>query len=70
MYPYLVSELENKCTSDEWRLISSYIYRARDLGEANKDNEAREALLDAIAVAAAAEENNAAGKVQYYLRFY
>lgn len=70
MYPYLVSELENKCTSDEWRLISSYIYRARDLGEANKDNEAREALLDAIAVAAAAGENNAAGKVQYYLRFY
>ena len=70
MYPTLVRDLENKLTSKEWNLVSHYIYKAADYGEANKDSAARECLLDAIAVARQNGEDNAAGKIQYYLRFY
>lgn len=69
-YPNLASTLKNKLTSSEWDLVSYYIEKAEDLGEADKDREARKTLLDAIAVAAAKGEDNAAGKIQYYLRFY
>ena len=70
MYPTLVRDLQNKLTSKEWNLVSHYIYKAEDYGNADRDREARECLLDAIAVARQNGEENAAGKVQYYLRFY
>ena len=70
MYPTLVRDLENKLTSKEWNLVSRYIYKAEDYGNANKDSQARESLIDAIAVARQHGEDNAAGKIQYYLRFY
>ena len=70
MYPGIVSALSGKLTSSEWDLVSYYIYKAQDLGEAGKDGEAREALKDAIAVAASKGESNTAGKIQEYLRFY
>ena len=69
-YPGLASALYNKLTSSEWSLVSYYINKADDLGNAGKDSDAREALLDAIAVASSKGEYNAAGKIQYYLRFY
>ena len=70
MYPKLVKELQNKLTGKEWELVSHYIYKAEDYGEADKDSQARECLIDAIAVAAQYGETNTAGKIQYYLRFY
>ena len=70
MYANLVKELERQLTSEEWNLVSHYINKADDFGRADRDSEARESLLDAIAVAKKKGENNAAGKIQYYLRFY
>lgn len=63
------SALQNKLTSKEYNLASPYIERAQDYYNADKDSAAREALLDAIAVCAAAGENNAAGKIQAYLKY-
>lgn len=70
MYANLVRELENKLTGKEWSLVSHHIYKADDLGKAGRDSEARECLIDAIAIANYNGEQNAAGKIQYYLRFY
>lgn len=70
MYSGLASELYRKLTSSEWNLVSYYIEKADDLGKSGKDSAAREELENAIAVAASKGENNAAGKIQYYLRFY
>lgn len=62
-------ELYNKLTSREWELVSHYVEKAQGYYDQERWNEARESLLDAVAVCAAAKEDNAAGKVQYYLRF-
>lgn len=62
-------ELENKLTSAEWDLCSYYVLKAQEAYNADRDSAARESLLDAVAVCAKAGENNAAGKIQYYLRF-
>lgn len=62
-------ELYNKLTSDEWSLCSYYIEKAQDYYDSGKHSQAREALLDAVEVCAERGENNAAGKIQYYLRF-
>ena len=70
MYDRLARDLQNKLTSSEWSLVSYYIYKADDLGKNGNDSAAKESLYDAIAVAKANNELNAAGKIQYYLRFY
>ena len=62
-------ELENKLTSDEWSLCSYYVLKAQDAYNEGRDSAARESLEDAVAVCKAKEEYNAAGKIQYYLRF-
>lgn len=62
-------ELYNKLTSDEWQLCAHYVQKAQECYDGGYWAAAREALLDAVAVCAAAGENNAAGKIQYYLRF-
>ena len=65
----IARELYNKLTSDEWRLCSYYVEKAQGYYEKDQDKEARECLLDAIAVCASKGENNAAGKIQEYLRY-
>lgn len=70
MYAHLASELCRKLTSSEWNLVSYYIEKADDLGKAGKEQAARDEIENAIAVAASKGETNAAGKIQYYLRFY
>ena len=71
MYIYLLRDLENSLSSyDEWPLVSYYIRKADDLGKTGKDSEEREALLDAIAVATANGQKNAAIKISKYLGFY
>ena len=70
MYDRLSSELYNKLTSSEWSLVSYYIEKADDLGKDGNDSGAKDALYDAIAVAKSHDEYNAAGQIQYYLRFY
>ena len=62
-------ELENKLSSDEWSLCSYYVLKAQEAYDKDRDSVARESLKDASAVCAAAGEDNAAGKIQYYLRF-
>lgn len=62
-------ELYNKLTSREWSLVAHYVEKAQGYYDDNRYSDARKCLLDAVAVCAAAGENNAAGKVQYYLRF-
>lgn len=69
-YPNLASTLYNKLTSSEWQLVSYYINKADSLGKDDNDSKAREALQDAVAVAKANGEFNAAYKIEYYLRFY
>lgn len=69
-YPQLARALFERLTSDEWKIVSYYILKADEYGNNGDDRTAREALRDAIAVAAAAGESNAAGKIQYFLRFY
>lgn len=61
--------LYNKLDDAEWRLCSYYVRKAQDLYDNDQDDEARESLLDAIAVCLAAKEDNAANKIRYYLRF-
>ena len=62
-------DLYNKLTADEWALCAYYIRKAQDYFDAERWSAARESLYDAIAVCANAGEDNAAGKIQYYLRF-
>lgn len=62
-------ELYNKLTSHEWDLCSHYVEKAQDYYNDERWSDARESLLDAIAVCAAADEENAVAKIQYYLRF-
>lgn len=62
-------ELYYKLDSDEWRLCSYYVEKAQDLYDDDCFREARESLLDAVAVCLAAGEDNAANKIKYYLRF-
>lgn len=62
-------ELQRKLTWEEYSLVRYYVEKATDAYKAERFSEARESLLDAVAVAAAKGENNVAGKVQYYLRF-
>lgn len=66
----IVRELENKLSADEWSLVSYWIYKAASLAEDDRDDEARAALEDAVAVAMAEGESNAAYKVSYYTRFF
>ena len=63
------TELERKLTWDEYSPIRYYIEKATDYYNNGRYSEARESLLDAIAICVQNGENNAAGKVQYYLRF-
>lgn len=70
MYQGLASELYSKLTSDEWNLVSYYIKKADELGEVGKESRARDELQNAVDVAKAQGEYNAAGKIEYYLRFY
>ena len=65
----IAAELERKLSGSEFSLVSYYIYKASEAYDAERYSVAREALLDAIAVAKAEGEYNAAGKIQYYLRF-
>lgn len=44
--------------------------KAASLAEDDSDDEARTALKDAVAVAMAKGESNAAYKVSYYIRFF
>lgn len=62
-------DLERQLTAGEWALCGRYVSKAQELFDDERDAEAREALKDAVAVCVAAGENNAAGKVRYYLRF-
>ncbi len=66
----IVRELENKLSADEWNLVSHWIYKAASLTKEGRDDEARGALKDAVAVAMAEGETNAAYKVNYYVRFF
>lgn len=66
----IVRELENKLSADEWGLVSYWVYKAASLAEDGRDDEARAALKDAVAVAMAEGESNAAYKVNYYIRFF
>ena len=62
-------ELYNKLTASEWSLCGRYVDKAQEYYDSERYSEARESLLDAIAVCSSAGEYNAAGKIQYYLRF-
>ena len=62
-------ELERKLTGEEYNPIRYYIEKATDYYKAEKYSDAKESLLDAIAICKQNGELNAAGKVQYYLRF-
>ena len=70
MYPYLYRDLQNSLTSSEWAIVGYYISKADSLGKSDDDSGARKALEDAIAVALSKGEQNAAHKIQRYLRFY
>lgn len=62
-------ELYNKLTTNEWNICRRYVEKAQEYYSNERYSDAREALMDAIAVCASAGESNAAGKIQYYLRF-
>ena len=74
MYTGLAKELYRKLSSDEWRLVSHYINKADELGEAGKEKEAREELENALAVAMSqrdeATREDMVIKIRPYLRFY
>ena len=53
----------------EVKYVAKYIAKAQELYDADKDDEAREALDDAAALLRAAGEGWAADKVEYYKRF-
>lgn len=63
------NELSRKLTDDEWELCGYYVQKAQSYYNEEHWSEARESLLDAVAVCAAAGEDNAACKIRYYLRF-
>ncbi|MBR1884478.1 MAG: hypothetical protein IJ809_06095 [Clostridia bacterium] len=62
-------ELENKLTGSEWSMVSYYISKAQEYYDNEKYSDARNSLEDAVAVAKANGEYNAANKIQYYTRF-
>lgn len=66
----IVRELENKLSADEWNLVSHWIYKAASLAKEGRDDEARSALKEAVDVAMYNGEQNAAYKVNYYIRFF
>ena len=74
MYSGLAREIERKLTADEWRLVSYYICKADELGEAGKEKEARREIENAIAIAATQRDDavreNMVIKLRPYLRFY
>ena len=74
MYSGLAREIERKLTASEWRLVSYYIEKADELGEAGKEKEARRELENALAIAATqndeAERENMVIKIRPYLRYY
>ena len=62
-------QLYNKLGSDEWELVNYYINKAQDYYDNDKDGDAKEALLDAVAICRQHNEHNAADKIYYYTRF-
>lgn len=74
MYSGLAKEIERKLTSSEWRLVSYYIEKADELGEAGKEREAKRELENALAIAGSqndeATRENMVCKIRPYLRFY
>ncbi len=74
MYPGLAKEIERKLTSSEWSLVSYYISKADELGEAGKEKEARRELENALAIANVQKDEsvreNMVYKIRPYLRFY
>lgn len=62
-------ELYNKLTYSEWSICRVYVCKAQEYYSEEKYSQAREALLDAVAVCESKGEENAAEKVRYYLRF-
>ena len=61
--------LENELTGQEMSLVEYYIIKAQDLYDNDKDEQARDALEDAVAVLQQHGEYSAARKVDYYTRF-
>lgn len=74
MYSGLAKEIERKLTSSEWHLVSYYINKADELGEAGKEREAKRELENALAIAESqkdeATRENMVIKIRPYLRFY
>ena len=74
MYSGLAKELYRKLSADEWRLVSYYINKADELGEAGKEAEAKAELENALAIAASqrdeATREDMVIKIRPYLRFY
>ena len=66
----LKKELYNKLTYNEWSICHIYIEKAQECYSVERYSDARESLMDAIAVCASAGESNAASKIQYYLNVY
>ena len=62
-------ELFNKLDAKEWELCPYYILKAQDCYDNEQWNDARNALQDAVDICLASGEENAANKIQYYLRF-
>lgn len=74
MYSGLAKELYRTLTGEEWKLVSYYINKADELGEAGKEAEAKRELENALAIAASqsdeATRENMIIKIRPYLRFY
>ena len=65
----IARELERKLTGEEYNLVSYYIEKASEAYDDERYSVARSSLEDAVAVLKSKGEYNAAGKVQYYIRF-
>lgn len=74
MYQGLSQELERKLTADEWELVSYYIRKADDLGEAGKEDAAKREIENALAIATSQDDEatreDMVIKIRFYLRFY
>lgn len=62
-------DLEKKLTAQEWALCCRYVEKAQQYYDMDHWSQARESLMDAIAICTVEGERNAAAKIQYYLRF-
>ena len=62
-------ELSRKLTPTEWNCCSFYVEKAQEQYNNERYADARESLLDAVAICVAANEYNAAEKIRYYLKF-